>query len=67
MTISFEDSDLPAVGYVETSEGGYTYVTVGEWSFCVEEDLEQNRWWDDAKTLIAYAHYLDKIKEERSL
>lgn len=50
-----------------STPGGSSYVKVGEWSFCVEDDLEHNNWWEDAKVLIAYAQYLDQVKAERGL
>ena len=70
MSFNFDESDLPEVVIDETrTRDGYTYVHVGEWHFCVEDDLEERdgRWWDDAKTWIAYAQYLDKVKAEREL
>lgn len=70
MATSFEGSDLPEVVIdAERTTDGYTYVHVGEWHFCVEDDLEERdgRWWEDAKTWVAYAKYLDKVKEERGL
>lgn len=69
MAINFEDSDLPEVVIdEERTRDGYTYVHIGEWHFCVEDDLEERdgRWWDDAKTWVAYSRYLDKVKAERS-
>jgi hypothetical protein len=69
MSINFEESDLPEVVLDEKRTDKFTYVHVGEWSFCVEDDLEDGkdgRWWDDAKSWIAYAQYLDKVKAERS-
>jgi hypothetical protein len=68
MSVSFEESDLPEVVLEEKSTDTFTYVNVGDWNFCVEDDLEDGkngRWWDDAKAWIAYAQYLDKIKAER--
>ena len=60
---------LPSIVVDEdaTTPGGNSYVQVGGWSFCVEDDLEHNQWWEDAKILIAYAQYLDQIKAERGL
>lgn len=69
MSIGFEDSELPEVVIDdERTTDGYTYVHVGEWHFCVEDDLEEldGRWWNDARSWIAYAQYLDKVKAERS-
>jgi hypothetical protein len=53
----------------ERTKDGYTYVHVGEWHFCVEDDLEERDglWWNDAKTWIAYARYLDQVKAERGV
>ena len=68
MSFSFDKSELPEVVIdEERTSDEYTYVHVGEWHFCVEDDLEERdgRWWDDAKTWIAYAQYLDKVKAER--
>lgn len=71
MSIGFEDSELPEVVIDdERTTDGYTYVHVGEWHFCVEDDLEEistNRWWADVKSWIAYARYLDKVAEERGM
>ena len=70
MDINFHDSEMPAVIIDEERTGdGYTYVHIGEWHFCVEDDLEERdgRWWDDAKTWITYARYLDQVKAERGL
>lgn len=60
---------LPAVvpDVDASTPGGMEYVKVGEWSFCVQDDIEHNQWWEDAKILIAYAQYLDQIKAERGL
>lgn len=71
MSINFEDSELPEVVIDEKRVNDeYTYVQVGEWSFCVEDDLEDistNRWWNDVKSWVAYARYLDKVAEERGI
>lgn len=67
MAISFEDEDLPEVLEEESSSDGYTYVKVGEWNFCIEDDLNHGKSWDDAKVMVAYAMYLDKVKAERGL
>ena len=70
MSLNFDESELPQVVIDESrTRDGYTYVYVGEWHFCVEDDLEERdgRWWDDAKTWIAYSQYLDKVKAERGL
>jgi len=70
MAISFEESNLPEVIIdEERTRDEYTYVHVGDWHFCVEDDLEERdgRWWSDAMTWIAYAQYLDKVKAERGL
>jgi hypothetical protein len=68
MNLPFNEEDLPEV-VVEseaTDKYPYTYVKVGKWSFCVEDDLEDGFSWEDAKSIIAYAKYLDKIKEEQA-
>lgn len=57
---------LPEVVPDETNSPGSTWVTVGGWTFCVEDDLEYTDWWDAAKAWVAYATYLDKVREERS-
>lgn len=71
MPINFDESDLPEVIVdEERTKDGFTYVHVGEWHFCVEDDLEEiatNRWWGDVKSWIAYAQYLDKVAEERGI
>jgi hypothetical protein len=70
MAISFNEEELPEVVLDKVVGDEYTYVTIGDWSFCVEDDLEDGldgRWWRDAKTFVAYAKYLDKVKEERGL
>ena len=71
MSVSFEDKDLPEV-IIEDSRtnDAYTYVQVGDWNFCVEDDLEDSdtaRWWNDVKSWVAYAQYLDKVKAERKV
>lgn len=67
MAISFEEESLPEVIVDPDSDGNYSYVKVGEWSFCVEDDLEHEDWWESAKALISYAMYLDKIKAEQGV
>ena len=66
MNVPFNEEDLPEVvmDSKATDTYPYTYVKVGDWTFCVEEDLAYRSWWEDAKSLIAYARYLDKIKKE---
>lgn len=70
MSINFEESELPEVVVDQNRTDEYTYVQVGSWSFCVEDDLEDRtagEWWNDAKTWIAYAQYLDKVAQERGI
>lgn len=65
INLSFNEKDLPEVIVDEDISGDYTYVKVGDWSFCVEDDMEYERWWEDAKSLIVYARYLDTVKKEK--
>ena len=67
MSISFDENELPEV-ILDSAEGDeYTYVKVGTWTFCVEDDLEYEDWWESAKSLIAYARYLDEYKAKREV
>jgi hypothetical protein len=65
MNVPFNEEDLPEV--VMDSEATdtypYTYVKVGDWSFCFEEDLEHGSWWGDAKSFIAYARHMDSMSK----
>lgn len=62
--LPFSERELPKIVVEETVEG-YTYVKSGEWSFCVEDDLENQRWWEDVKSLISYARHMDKVNKEQ--
>ena len=63
MNFSFNEDDLPEV-IVEEKSGNYTYVKVGSWSFCVEDDLDRSpgELLEDAKAFVAYALYHKKIR-----
>jgi hypothetical protein len=61
VAIEINEDELPEV-VVDRGGDNYTYVKVGSWEFCVEEDLEENRWWGDAKAFLAYARYLDSLR-----
>jgi len=60
---SFNEDDLPEV-VVEEKSGNFTYVKVGVWSFCVEDDLDRlpSELMEDAKAFAAYALYHKKIR-----
>lgn len=63
MDLPFNEDDLPEV-VVEEKSGNYTYIKVGSWSFCVEDDLDRSpsQLMDDAKAFTAYALYHKKIR-----
>lgn len=54
----FDRGELPEV-VIEEKSGNYTYVKVGGWSFCVEDDLDRTpeQLMDDARAFTAYALY----------
>ena len=63
MSAIFDSEDLPEI-VVEEKSGNFTYVKVGSWSFCVEDDLDRTpeQLMDDARAFTAYAIYHGKIR-----
>ena len=64
----FNRDELPEV-IVEEKSGEYTYVKVGSWSFCIEDDLDRtpDQLMDDARAFTAYALYhRDTRQDEES-
>lgn len=62
----FNIEDLPEI-IVEEKSGNFTYVKVGVWSFCIEDDLDRTpeQLMDDARAFAAYALYHKKIRSEK--
>ena len=67
MQLPFNKKDLPEVVVKReaTEEYPYTEVTVGGWSFCVEEDIEEGFGWKDVKSILAYTLYLEEFKKKQ--
>lgn len=63
MDFSFNEDDLPEI-VVEEKTDNFTYIKVGSWSFCVEDDLDRSpsQLMEDAKAFAAYALYHKKIR-----
>ena len=60
-------SDLPEIIVEEGDESSEcTFVSVGGWTFCVEDDLQHEDWWVNARAWVAYAVYLEKLKEKNA-
>jgi len=53
-------SDLPEI-VEEDPAGEFHYVRAGDWSFCVEEELEEGKPVEDAKALVAFALYISNL------
>lgn len=63
MSAIFDSEDLPEI-VVEEKSGNFTYVKVGSWSFCVEDDLDRTpeQLMEDARAFTAYAVYHEKLR-----
>lgn len=55
-------SDLPEI-IEEDSSGDDHYVRAGDWSFCVEEEIEDGKPIEDAKALVAFALYVSNLPQ----
>jgi radical SAM superfamily enzyme with C-terminal helix-hairpin-helix motif len=58
-------SNLPEI-VLETGTDGCTYAVIGEWSFCIQEEIEFGDAWGNARAYTALALYLDNLKEEQA-
>lgn len=55
-------SNLPEVK-IEVGTDDCTYAVIGEWSFCIEEEIEFGDAWGNARAYTALALYLDSLKD----